>query len=68
MIGMKKVDRQRELLTHSPHDELDRARKIEMVRRASQTSSDPFSPNNTVLKALVDNGLGITPLLHKLVR
>ncbi len=68
ILGYKDADRQRELLEHTSIFELDRARKIESVRLAHQSSENPFDPNNRVVKALVDHDLGVTELIGKLAR
>jgi hypothetical protein len=68
ILGMKDAGRQRELLEHTSRHELERALKIESVRTNSQMSEDPFDPNNDVVKSMVDNNLGITAEVDKVVR
>lgn len=68
ILGMKDAGRHTELLDHTPRHELDRSRAIESVRRDHQENSDPFDPNNRVLKALVDNEHGITKKLGGIIR
>ncbi|MNY23541.1 hypothetical protein D3C86_1572110 [compost metagenome] len=68
IMGYKDAGRQLELLEHSDKSEMDGARKIEEVRSTYQLESDPFSPNNKVIKGLVDNRLAITQELRELVR
>lgn len=68
MYGFKDTNIQGELLKHSSKAELDKARKIEEVRAATQTDSDPFAASNSVIKGLVDNELGITTELGSLIR
>lgn len=68
ILGMKDAGRQRELLEHTSKDELEKALNIEGVRLDSQSDSDPFDPNNRVVKSMVDNGLGITTEIGKIIR
>lgn len=68
ILGMKDAGRQRELLEHTAKRELERALKIEHTRLNSQYDSDPFDPNNKVVKAMVDNKLGITSEVGKIIR
>lgn len=67
IIGYKDAGRQAELLEHSDRREMDGARKIEEVRSTYQLEDDLFSPNDKVIKALVDNRLAITRELGELV-
>lgn len=68
ILGMKDAGRQKELLEHTSRDELERALKIEVVRANSQKSNDPFDPNNEVVKSMVDNNLGITAEVGKIIQ
>lgn len=68
ILGMKDAGRQRELLEHTSRDELEKALKIEGARIDSQSDSDPFDPNDRVVKSMVDNGLGITTEIGKIIR
>lgn len=65
---MKDAGRQRELLEHTPRYELEKALKIENLRLKSQSNSDPFDPNNQVVKSMVDNELGVTAEVGKIIR
>ena len=68
ILGMKDAGRQRELLEHTSRDDLEKALKIEGARLDSQSSSDPFDPNSRVVKNMVDNDLGITAEIGKIIR
>ncbi|AKM80520.1 TPA: hypothetical protein DDX46_04260 [Candidatus Saccharibacteria bacterium] len=68
ILGMKDAGRQRELLEHTPRYELEKALKIENLRLESQSNSDPFDPNNQVVKSMVDNELGVTAEVGKIIR
>lgn len=67
ILGMKDANRHRELLGHTPRDEMDRARDIEMTRLSSQDNSDPFDPNDKVISALVGKKHKITKELGLLI-
>jgi hypothetical protein len=68
IMGYKDAGRQAELLDHSDRSEMDHARKIEEVRSTYQFEDDLFSPNNKVIKGLVDNRLPITRELRGLMK
>jgi hypothetical protein len=68
IMGYKDAGRQAELLDHSDRSEMDNARKIEEVRSAYQFEDDLFSPNNNIIKGLVDNRLPITRELRGLMK